>query len=345
MPKGSRICLLVAPLFFLAAAGAQSTSPLPSQGDAETQLDVVVTPEAGAPVAELRQQDFTVLVDKVPQPLTAFRATGGQAAPVKIVLVIDAVNTSYQTVAYERGEIKKFLKANGGHLAHPTALAIVTDTGTQMQNEFTSDGNVLNAMFDKYEVALRTINRSQGFYGAADRTQLSLSALQALTAREAPVPGRKFFLWLSPGWPLLSGPGIELDSKQQNQIFANIVDLSTKLREAHVTLYGLDPIGVRENLVRADYYRAFLKGVTKPGQTQIADLSLQVLAVQSGGLALNSTGVSALMQQCVEDADAYYELSFTAPRGDKPQEYHSVDVRVDRQGLIARTRTGYYSAP
>lgn len=38
-----------------------------------------------------------------------------------------------------------------------------------------------------------------------------------------------FMLWVSPGWPLLSGRRVETDSKQQQQIFGNIVGLSTQL--------------------------------------------------------------------------------------------------------------------
>jgi VWFA-related protein len=336
---------LLAVLLSATAAHAQQTTQLPAPASSEVQLDVVVTPKSGPPIAELRQQDFTVLDNKAPQSITSFKTMGGNDAPVKIIIVVDAVNAYYQTVAYERTEISKFLKANGGHLAHPTALAFFTDTGTQIQNNFTSDGNALDTVLDKYTIGLRTIQRSQGFYGANDRTQLSLNAIRSLAEREASTPGRKLVLWISPGWPILSGPGIQLDAKQQDQIFANVVNLSTQLRQNHVTLYSIDSIGANENLLRADYYQSFLKGVSKPGQTQIGDLSLQVLAVQSGGLALNSTGVSELLQRCVRDADAYYELTFASPRGDNKNEYHSLDVKVDKPGLTARTRAGYYAQP
>ena len=63
-----------------------------------------------------------------------------------------------------------------------------------------------------------TINRSQGFWGAADRMTLSLNALRSLTAAEEQTPGRKLVLWVSPGWPLLSGPEIDLDEPEQTSV-------------------------------------------------------------------------------------------------------------------------------
>ena len=152
-------------------------------------------------------------------------------------------------------------------------------------------------------------------------------------------------LWISPGWPLLSGPNVHLSAKQQEGIFATIVDLSTQLREARLTLYSIDSIGADENLTQVDYYQSFVKGVSETDQAQIGNLGLQVLATQSGGLALNSTGVTELLQQCIADTDAYYEISFASAPAERPNEYHHIEVRVTKPGLISRTRQGYYAQP
>ena len=58
----------------------------------------------------------------------------------------------YQTIAYARPQIEKFLRANDGHLPYPTTLAVITDTGTKIQQTATTDGNALSAAFDQYEV-------------------------------------------------------------------------------------------------------------------------------------------------------------------------------------------------
>jgi VWFA-related protein len=308
-------------------------------------LDVVVTPRSGPPVGGLQQADFTIFDNKAPRPILSFRAVSGAQEPLHVVLMIDAVNSPYDRIAYERGQIDRFLHANGGRLAQPTSLAFFTDKGTQIQQGFTTDGNQLSAALDQYAVGLRDIRRSSQ-WEANDRLQLSLTALGELAAQEAKLPGRKMIFWVSPGWPLLSGPGVQLDGRQTNQIFSTIVNVSTQLRQGRMTLYAVDPLGAAEGVGRTFYYQDFLKGVSKPGQVALGDLSLQVLAVQSGGLALNSDNdIAALLQKCMADAKVYYEMSFDAPPADHRDEYHSLDVRVSKPGLTARTRQGYYAQP
>jgi VWFA-related protein len=326
----------------------QNTPPSPpptNPTNGGIHLDVVVTPKSGAPVVTgLQQQDFTILDNKSQQTITSFRAVSSGQEPVEVVLLIDDVNTTYTNIAYERGQIDKFLRANGGHLAHPTALAILSDTGIKTQDSFSTDGNAVSASLDQQTVSLRDITRSAGFYGATDRLQISLNGLEQLATHEATHAGRKLILWISPGWPFLSGPRTEIDPKEQRQIFTDIVDISTRLRQARITLYSVNPLGAGESTLRTFYYESFLKGVTKPSQVSIGNLGLQVIAVQSGGLALNSSNdVAAMLQQCVADADAWYEITFEPAVAEQPDEYHHLEIRVDKPGLVARTRQGYYA--
>jgi VWFA-related protein len=337
--------LLVSPLIYATVLFAQQSLP-PTQAPASRiDLDVVVTPKSGPPVGNLQQQDFTILDNKTPQHITSFRAVSASQDPIHVILLIDAVNDSYQNIAYERDQIDKFLRANGGRLAQPMALAFFTDTGTQIQPDFSTDGNALAASLDQYAIGLRNIRRSSQ-YGGIDRFQLSMNAIRAMAEQESNLPGRKMILWVSPGWPLLSGPGIELDPRQQSQIFSTIVGLSTQLRQARETLYAVDPLGAAEGIGRTFYYQDFLKGVSKASQVRLGDLSLQVLAIQSGGLALSSSNdVTSMLQNCLADAEAYYEMSFDPAPADHRDEYHNLVIQVSKPGLTARTRTGYYAQP
>jgi VWFA-related protein len=338
---------VLAAMFCPAAALAQQSGAPAKPGADAIFLDVVVTSKSREPVSGLQQQDFKVLDNKVPQGLTSFQALGGAQAPIEVVLVVDDVNTGIEHVAYERSEMDKFLRANGGHLAYPTTLAYVSDSGLQVEQEFSRDGNSLDAALDQHMVSLHTIRRSAGFYGAVERYEISLQALDQLAKREASRPGRKLILWISPGWPYLSGPGIEqqLDAKQEQQIYDDVVRFSTLLRMGRITLYSIDPLGTADFGERTFYWESFMKGISKPSQAQGGDLALQVLATQSGGLALTANNdIAAQLQQCLADAQAYYELSF-APSVENPRDaYHHVEVRVDKPGLVARTRQGYYTA-
>jgi VWFA-related protein len=341
----SRSLFLLVPLLCDPGVSAQQHAPPTQPSAGSISLEVVVTPKSGPPVSRLEQKDFAVLDNKIPQTLTSFQAVDGRNAAIEVILLVDAVNTGYQVVAYERDQIDKFLRTDGGHLAHPTTIAVLTDTGTQLQQGFSTDGNTLSASLDQYTVSLRNVRPNAGFWGAAERFQYSLDGLRELAAREASAPGRKIILCISPGWPLLSGPNVEIGKKEQQQLFADIVGLSTQLRQARITLYSIDPLGTADAASsRIFYWQNFLKGVSKPGQVQPGDLGLQVVATQSGGVALSSSNdIAALLRKCLSDTGAYYELSFDPPRGDQPDEYHQLEVHIAKPGLTARTVHGYYS--
>jgi VWFA-related protein len=340
--------LLLVTLLCTPAASAQQDNSTNQHRGNSIYLDVVATQKSGSPVTDLSQQDFTVLDNKVPVTVASFQALGGSRAPIEVILVVDDVNTGIEQVAYERSEMDKFLRVDGGRLAHPTALAFLTDSGIKLQDEFSDDGNALSAELDKYSIGLHSIVRSGGVYSAVERFQVSLDSLSQLATRESSRPGRKIILWISPGWPLLSGPGVDeqMDTKQQQQIFNQVVALSTLLRQGRITLYSIDPLGSADFLGRAFRWEGFVKGISKPRQAEYGDVALQVIATQSGGLAINtSNNVAALLEKCMADTKAYYEISFAPAVDQKRDEYHHLEVRVAKAGVVARTRQGYYSQP
>ncbi len=130
-------------------------------------------------------------------------------------------------------------------------------------------------------------------------------------------------------------------------LFNSVVQFSQQLRDARITLYSIDPLGMNDaGSFRTFYYQSFLKGVTAVKKVDSGNLALQVLATQSGGLVLNSSNdFQKLMLTPLTDAKAFYTLSFDAPPADHADEYHSLEVKVDKPGLTARTRTGYYAQP
>jgi VWFA-related protein len=311
-------------------------------------IDVVVTDKSGKPVPGLQQQDFTLLDDKQPQPILSFHATdetNKSDPPVQAIFLIDAVNSGLQGVGIQRQQLEKFLRQSDGPLPIPMSLVFLTDKSTDVQPGPTRDGKALASSLESSPSALRIIGRTQGFYGGAERLQISLRALEGLVAYEATQPGKKLLVWLSAGWPLLSGPSVQLSSKTQESIFNTIVGLSATMREAGITLYSVDPAGMSDaGSPRTFYYETFLEGVSSANKVQDGNLGLQVLAAQSGGKVLNSTNdIASAIAVCLADAKAFYTLSFDAPPADHPNEFHSLQVKVDKHGLTARTRMGYYA--
>jgi VWFA-related protein len=311
-------------------------------------LDVVVTDKSGKPVPGLQQDDFTLLDNKKPAKILAFRAVEGinAEAPVDVVIMIDAVNTAFTKVAFARDQIEKFLKRDGGELSRPVSLAFVTDSGITFGSEPSRDGNALVAELNQKVLGLRSINRNQGIFGADERLSLSLNAVEQLIRYEGPKQGRKLVIWISPGWPLLSGPGseLELTQKQKQSIFNSIVAFSDGLRQARITVNQVDPLGMSDaGGFQTFAYETFLKGVKTPSQAQNGNLALQVMAIESGGRVINSgNDVSAEIAQCVADANAFYQLNFALPE-EGPAEYHALEIKLAKKGLSPHAPTGYYA--
>jgi VWFA-related protein len=344
-----RYCVVAAISFGLWMVPARSVlaqqKAAQSDSAGKIQLDVAVTATKGKAAGELSEKDFTVLDNKSQSSIASFATVEGKNAPVEVVIVIDSVNTPYTSLGYQRDQIAKYLRSNGGALPYPTTFAVLTDTSFQMYEGPSKDGNALADKLEHADIGLREDNRSQGFWGAADRMTLSLNGLRNLTTVESRQPGRKLLLWVSPGWPLLSGPEVELDGNQAEDVYRNAIAFSAELRKADITLYSVNSWGATEPLSREFYYQSFLKGLKGPADAEWGNLSLQVLAAQSGGLVLSSSDVVTMMTQCVADADRYYRIVLNAPPDEKPNTYHQIQVKVAQGGLVARTRTGYYAQP
>ena len=323
--------------------------PLPVPGRTPITLDVVVESRTKAPAPTLSQADLQVLDNGKPVTITGF-APPSSAAKTAVILVLDAVDAPYTSVAFQRGELDKFFTANGGHLAQPTALAIMTDKGLQLQEGFSTDGAPLKQELDDFAIALRTITRSTGVYGAEEREQLGVSALEQLAQRELPLRARKVVIFISPGWPLLSGPGIDLTDRQHAAIFKAVVSLNNLLEQARMTVYDVNPFGAAESVLSTSYYESFLKPVDKPGRTDLADLSLEVQSTQTGGLVrLGNTNLAKQIAICVDDAASAYQVTFlpspdgAEPRSDKtPYVLHTLEVQSPA-GTRARARALYYT--
>ena len=317
-------------------------------------IDVTVTDKSGKAVRGLRQEDFTLLEDKRQKDLTSFRVVnldaGTPAPPIEMDLVVDGINADIWKMGRQREGVKNFLRANGGGLPLPVSLWVLNDRSPGHPVAASRDGNALAAMLDKEAAGLREV-RQNTFGSAFDRFQLSLRSLNAIIVQLSPRPGRKLIVWVSPGWPLLANAASDVTGKDQQQLFREIVDTSLALRDNHMTLYHVEARGVAGSDVGTfSYYKQFLEGVKSPSQAYPANLSLSVLAVQSGGLVLNqSNDLPAVMateiSKASSDARSFYVLQFESAPAEKANEYHALQVKLDKPGLTARTRTGYYAEP
>jgi len=363
------------------AAPEKRPSALAPSDQRRITIDVVVTDRKGDSVPGLQQQDFTILDNKQPQKIVSFRAVDRPNAAVDLkqqaIVLVDAINTSFRNVAFQRVQLESFLRQDGGELPMPMSLFFLSDRFKD-QTAVTRDGNVLADALNSIQTSLR-ITRAQGrrldldradayFYGDLELCHLSLDALEDLISHESAQQGRKLLIWLGPGWPLLPNSEVRLSPKSRDALFYNLVRVSTALREARVTLYNINPLitevsplgwddgrgqavvsddsAIAEHVkpFLPDYYKNFLKGVDSANKVLIGNLALQVLAEQSGGQVINATNdIACSIASCLEDARSFYTLSFDSPVAGHSNEYHSLQVKIGKPGFTGRTRTGYYS--
>lgn len=322
----------------------EATTSLPTGSTID--LDVVVTDKSGKPVPGLDVADFTLLDNNQPSKIVSFHAYDGTAQsdpPVEAMILFDTVNTTFSDIAFARQQVQEFLRRDGGRLAVPTSVVWLTNDGLEVQREPSLDGNAMAAQLEAAEGRLRTINRSAGAYGAIERFQFCTHMLDELVRSEMNKPGRKLLIWASNGWPILDGPRINISDKSQRALYGEIIQLSTLMRLARIDLYSISQgMPGRDTFL----YEAFLKPVKKPQQADIPNLNLKVLAVQSGGRVLPpNNDLPGSLKTCLQDAGAYYRLSFAPAPADGPNQYHEVKIRIGKPGLSARTNTGYYDQP
>jgi VWFA-related protein len=310
-------------------------------------VDVTVTDKSGRPIGALERGDFTLFDNNQPAEVVDFRAadsTPSAADPVRVLVLIDTINNSIDTVAREREQLDEFLRQKDGELSYPTSIGFLADSGLVLPAASTQDGKALLANLRSSQSELRTIGRAAGFWGATERLQQSLNQFDQLIQQESTQPGRKLVLIIGSGWPMFAETSMYADTRQRTWIFNAIVHLTNRLREANITLYCLDPF----NLGRTNpfFYEGYRKAVTKIDQAQYPNLSLQVLAEHSGGLVIvNGNDIREEINTAVRDASSYYEIRFAAAHSADKTQYHALKIEVDKPGLVVRTTAGYYTLP
>lgn len=344
-----------------AALSAQAITlhPLPLHPPAahpsSITFDVTVTDKAGHPVTGLSQSDFTVLDNGKPAAVQAFAQRSVAGDPVSALIVIDAVNASFIGSSLAVTQIEDFLRRQSEPLPFPAGIALLTDTGLVPLGPASSNGKLLLAQLSKQGGRLRILNRSQGFWGAEERMEISVTALARIANLLSTQPGRKLVIWVSPGWPVFDNPSLMLSVREQRIIFTTAVQLSEELREGHITICNVDPLGTWDaGTFRTMLWKSYVRPLRRWEDSQPGDLALQVIAQQSGGLVLNSSNdVAGEVQASAQDNAAWYSIRLAPQTSEKPDTWRSVTIRLDKRlekqldkpGLIVRTRPGYYAQP
>lgn len=324
-------------------AGASASQPQ------TIHLDVLVKDKAGMPLPGISQQAFTVLDNGQPQRLISFTpvATRNDPSAVHVLIVMDMINPGYDSVTWGREQLSEYLKQENGSLHHLTSIAAMTEDGLKMVSGWTTDGNSLQAEFQKIATDLRPVTQQAGWQGLEQLLQQSLQQFSQILSIEQTRPGRKLVLFITPGWPMLGAWGSQQDLPSVQQDFNIVVALTNTIRDARTVIYRLDPFEIGGEHAGAQdpfYYEDFLQPLTDPKKATFPFLGLGVFAVHSGGRVLvTGHDITSEINDVLRDAGTYYELTYAAQRGGGPNQYHAIDVRVNQPDTTAQTLNGYYA--
>ncbi|HEX4037801.1 MAG TPA: VWA domain-containing protein [Acidobacteriaceae bacterium] len=312
-------------------------------------FDVVVTDKAGHPVHGLQQSDFILEDDKHPTPIQSFAAheIASSENQEAVFLILDDVNAGFDAISLERTQIENYLRSDGGRLAAPMGIFLLTDDGLKQIANVSSDGNELANVLHAKDGQLHQIPRSTGFWGATERLDICIRSMEQFVSWLGKAPGRKLAIWISPGWPIFDNPNVTISAQEQRRIFGTVVDFSSAMRAANVTLYSIDPLGPLDAAsTRSFLWENFRKPVTKPTKADPGDLALQVMVEHTGGkVLLGSNDITGEIRNCVQDGLAWYSVTFEPQPSETPDTWHDIQVKVNRQGVVVRTRNGYYGEP
>jgi VWFA-related protein len=331
--------------------------PAPKQAasvvrEGRMSLDVVVNDAAGKPVRGLEPWDFKLLDNDRSTKILSFHSYDGAAVrpepPVEVILVVDELNLPFAQVAFVKSELAEFLRQNGGRLAQPLSIMLLTEEGLRIQPRPSVDGLAQLDLLNQIKGHISSINAAMGGEGALERAQISVHQMATIVENEAKRPGRKLLIWVGPGWPMLQNQAFRFNEKDRQRYFNVIVELTNRLREARIAVYSVSPedSSMGGGPSRSLLYQSFLKGVPTEQQADIGDLALKVLVTRTGGRILGpDNDLVGQINQCFAEANAFYRLSFDPPRAEHADEYHDLQVQVNQAGMMVRTNSGYYNEP
>src|SRR5499433_2784431 len=330
-----------------ASAAPQNTTPrtaVPSDNQATLRvnvnlviLPVTVKDGAGRLVADLTRNDFRILDDDVEQRLEYFSA---EAFPLSAIILLDN-----DLKSKDARQVESSLSAIvAGLSARDEAFVCRFDTNFHPGKGFTRDQDKLLTELHRTRVD-------------DSRSSAPGSAAGGVFTSGPTINGQSV---ASPGAPPLPGSTVILGGKTTKALDDAVFEAAQLLKDrgrdsrkiiflisdgdngkTNANTYG----NTVKELLRYDI-AVYSIGVGS-GYFERKFSRLQSYAHDSGGdayYAAKRNGLEELYSRVTEQARNQYTLGYNPRGNDRGKEYHTVEVRVRREGLDVRTREGYYSA-
>lgn len=348
------------------------------------QIDAVVTDSRGRHVTDLTAADFEVLEDGKPQTIATFTyVPAGTLAPTSVgsgstlppvpppavgparpitrdqvrrtmAIVVDDLSLSFESIARVRNVLRRFLDE---HMQPGDLVAILrTGAGMGALQQFTTDRRQLHAAVDNVrwnmEARVAPFEAATGIdtrLEALERelaTAATLGAVQYVVRGVAQLPGRKSILLLSDGFRLTDA---DMRYGRVLDMLRTIVDSTNR---AGVVLYGIDVRGLVATAPTAADGNAVNPVellATRERELSGTQDGLNALVRETGGLFITNTNdLGGALRRVLDDQQGYYLLGYVpqiSTFSTRNPKFHSLAVRVKRNGLRVRSRRGFLGRP
>jgi len=304
---------------------------------------------------------------QAPLPLDTYSSLspGKGDTPANVtVILLDGLNTAFPDQAYARQHVIKFLEQIQPH----DRIALYT-LGSELQilHDFTSDATSLLAALERYkgdlprlldapdaqnaknnnggpassgydDTAINTSNMLSAFLNSSarqdeiafrsqNRISQTLSALMQIAYHVSSLQGRKNLIWVSGSFPVIPGYMMSgINAPDENMLFAKDLEAAEReLNNVTPVVYPVDARGLMDMSMGYSNY-----------------VAMNNIAHWTGGRAFyNTNDIKGAIRTAIEDSRVTYELAYYPESGNWDGKFHTIKVKVNRQGARVRARAGY----
>jgi Ca-activated chloride channel homolog len=267
-------------------------------------LNVTVTDGSQHFVSDLQQDNFTVFEDGRPQPITFFQKSG---LPLAVALLLDTSASMDNKLAIAQEAAIGFSRQLG---TADVVSVIDFDSRVTVLQEFTGDVSAV-------ERAVRQ-TRAGGSTALYNAVYIALKELSKTKPDERTgQPPRRAIVVLSDG-----------EDTSSLMSFEDVLDTAAR---SDTAIYA---IGLT------------VRSATETRGSQSAEFVLRRFAQQTGGRAFFPTEATQLAHIYAEikaELSSQYSLAYESTNARRDGQFRRIAVRLDRTGVVARTRPGYYA--
>ena len=264
-------------------------------------------------VTDLNQNDFEVFEDGHPQrPTLFFRQTD---LPLRIGMLLDTSNSIRERLHFEKDAAIDFLY-NVIRRGKDKAFLMTFDNEPQVIQDYTEDLDLLSSVIQQQNAGGGTA-LNDAIYEASQKLE------QAPPSTEPGQDVRRVLVLISDG-----------DDNLSDRALSDAIEMADK---AGVSIYS---ISTNNDWLTVD--------TPTPEKLHLSegDKILAEFSDETGGRVFFPYRVDDLAQSFLDignELRSQYLIGYPPPYGSPDGQFHKIDVKVDRKGLIVRTRKGYYA--